>query len=194
MRVIGGSTRGRRLLAGRGQAIRPTSAKVRGAIFSILGSRWGVEGRDILDLFAGSGALGIEAASRGAARVVFVERDREAARILRVNLERCRLTAQTEVVQGAVPGALRRLAGRSAFGGVFMDPPYEAGLVGPTLAELARSGLVSRGGWVVVEHSTSEPVGEAYGELRLTGDRRYGKTALAIFLCDGEDEPHETQR
>jgi 16S rRNA (guanine(966)-N(2))-methyltransferase RsmD len=194
MRVISGSARGRSLQAGRGQAIRPTGAKVKGAIFSILASRHKLEGLDLLDLFAGAGGLGIEALSRGARHVTFVESDAAAARILRRNLERCGLLAQGRLVQAPVPAALRRLAGKGQFGGVFLDPPYEKGLVGTTLAELGSRNLVAPSGWVVAEHSTREAVARVYGPLRLTDDRRYGKTALAIFVCDGEVEPTQAQR
>lgn len=194
MRVITGSARGRPLRAGKGRAIRPTGARLKAAIFSILGSRWGVEGRAVLDLFAGSGALGIEAASRGAARVVFVERDAAAVRILRENVGRCGLQVPMEILAATLPAVLRRPLAGAPFGGVFLDPPYDTGLVGPTLAELGRGGLVAPAGWVVVEHSGGERVADAYGSLRLTDARRYGKTALAIFLCDGENEPHEAQQ
>ena len=194
MRVIAGNARGRRLEAGRGQAIRPTGAKVKGAIFSILASRYAMEGIDVLDLFAGSGGLGIEALSRGARHVTFVEKDAAHARILRGNLERCGLNPQATVVQAALPGGLRRIGSERGFGGVFLDPPYEKGLVEATLTALGHSGLVAPSGWVVVEHSTAEAVRPAYGALRLTIDRRYGKTALAIFLSDGEVQPPETQR
>lgn len=193
MRVISGSARGRSLKAGRGQAIRPTASKTKGAIFSILISRYGLEGEAILDLFAGAGSLGIEALSRGAARVTFVEKDAGAVRILRDNLGRCGLLEQSRVVQAGLPLALRKLAGER-FGGVLLDPPYGRGLVQPTLAELGRLRLVSPGGWVVAEHSADEPVGEAHGDLRLTDARRYGKTALAIFVCDGEVEPTQAKR
>jgi 16S rRNA (guanine966-N2)-methyltransferase len=194
MRVISGSARGRRLQAGRGQAIRPTGAKVKGAIFSILASRYDVEDRLVLDLFAGAGSLGIEVLSRGARGVTFVENDATAARILRSNVERCGLSNQCQVIQASLPAALRRLADKGRYGGVFLDPPYGKGLVGATLCELGRLELVESGGWVVVEHSSDEPVADAYGTLRLTDERRYGKTALAIFLSDGEVEPTQTER
>jgi len=194
MRVIAGNARGRRLEAGRGQAIRPTGAKVKGAIFSILASRFDLDGVVVLDLFAGSGGLGIEALSRGAARVTFVERDAGHCRILRANLERCDLAGRARVVQAELPAGLRRLAGEGPFGGVFLDPPYEKGLLDATLKRLGAAGLVAPGGWVVAERSTAEAVAEAYGPLRLTLDRRYGKTALAIFLSDGEAHSPEAQR
>lgn len=189
MRVIAGQARGRKLQAGRGRAIRPTGSKVRGAIFSILGSRHDLDGIEILDLFAGAGGLGIEALSRGARAVTFVEGDAGAARILRGNLERCGLRDTGRVIQAQLPAALRRLAGKARFGGVFLDPPYGKGLVGATLAQLGQLDLLEPGGWVVAEHAVEEEVAGRYGSLRLTDERRYGKTALAIFLCDGEVQP-----
>lgn len=193
MRVIAGSARGRLLQAGRGQAIRPTASKTKGAIFSILISRYGLDEVAVLDLFAGAGSLGIEALSRGAASATFVDDDATAVRILRTNIERCGLAAQSRVVQATLPAGLRRLAGQR-FGGVLLDPPYEKGLLATTLEELARLELVESGGWVVAEHSLDEPPGEAHGSLRLTDARRYGKTALAIFVCDGEVESSQAER
>ena len=194
MRVIAGSARGRRLRAGRGPAIRPTASKTKGAIFSILASRYEVEGIDILDLFAGAGSLGIEALSRGARSVTFIEKDATAARILRANLEGCRLAGQGRVVQAALPGALRRLDGGARFGGVLLDPPYGRGLAEATLAQLGSLRLLEPGGWIVAEHAVDEPISTSHGSLRLTDARRYGKTALAIFLCDGEVESPQTER
>jgi len=194
MRVIAGHARGRRLQAGRGQAIRPTASKTKGAIFNILFSRYELAGLAVLDLFAGAGSLGIEALSRGAARATFIDNDAQATRILRTNLENCRLSPQGRVVQASLPGALRRLAGGERFGGVLLDPPYDKGLVASTLSELARLDLVEPGGWVVAEHSLDEPPGEVHGRLRLTDARRYGKTALAIFLCDAEVDTTQADR
>ena len=194
MRVIAGRARGRRLRGGPGQAIRPTASKTKGAIFSILFSRYEVDGVAVLDLFSGAGSLGIEALSRGAARATFIDVDPGSIRILRANLESCGFAAESRVVQGSLPAALRRLAGQERFGGVFLDPPYEKGLVQATLGELGRLELVEPGGWVVAEHSLAEAAGEAYGRLRLTHARRYGKTALAIFVCDAEVDPTQAKR
>src|SRR3990172_1727686 len=99
MRVIAGSAKGRRLAASRGLAVRPTSDKVKGAIFSVLGSRFHIESAQLLDVFAGSGALGIEALSRGARTVTFVEHSAAAARVLRENLHRCGFSDRARVLQ-----------------------------------------------------------------------------------------------
>lgn len=182
MRIIAGSARGRRLKTLDGQAIRPTADRVKEALFSIVGSRFDLTGAEILDLFAGSGALGIEALSRGAARVTFVEQSAPALRVLQANLEASRFSPQAAVVRLRVSRALERLQAQAArFDGVLLDPPYESALVGETLALIDRHGLVREGGWVVAEHHVDEPVEEAYGALQLTQSRRYGKTGLALF-------------
>lgn len=188
MRIIAGDARGRRLHSGKGRAIRPTAAKVKGAIFNVVASRFGIEGADVLDLFAGAGTLGIEALSRGARRVTFVEGSAAAVRILRANLDRCQFTARARVIRSPVTAALRRLRDAGAgFDGVLVDPPYDAGWVERTLRELGGGALLRPGGWVVIEHSTREAVGQQYGGLRLTQDRHYGKTALAILTAHGEE-------
>ena len=185
MRVISGTAKGRRLRAGRGLALRPTADKVKGALFNILASRFDLASRRILDLFAGSGNLGIEALSRGAAAVTFVEQSAPAGRILRDNLELCRLGGAARVLPMPVPRALAVLRREGErFDGILLDPPYGQGLVNSTLTTLTASGLVSSGAWVMVEHHVDEPPAAAYGPLRLTHARHYGKTGLALFVMD----------
>jgi len=182
MRVIAGSAKGRRLRTVRGQATRPTSDKVKGALFSILGSRFRLDATDLLDLFAGSGALGIEALSRGAATVTFVEPSAAVARILRDNLHHCGFDALARVIQAPSKRALLQLARRGdRFGGALVDPPYGQGLVERTLRDLAELGLMLPGAWVVVEHHVDEPPPQRCGHLHLTQRWQYGKTGLALF-------------
>src|SRR5438477_9240271 len=114
MRVIAGSAKGRRLRAGTGQALRPTGDKVKGALFSILSSRFALDSARLLDLFAGSGNLGIEALSRGAAHVTFVEESAAAMDILRENVGRCGFAARALLLRLPVARALRHLAGEQA--------------------------------------------------------------------------------
>jgi 16S rRNA (guanine(966)-N(2))-methyltransferase RsmD len=182
MRVIAGAVKGRRLRALRGQAVRPTADRVKEALFSMLESRFDLEGAVLLDLFAGTGALGIEGLSRGAGRVVFVEQDYAARRVLDNNLMACRLAERSEVIGLPVRRALANLeAGGRRFDGVLMDPPYGRELATATLAQLGASPLVTSGGWVAVEHHVDDGLADAYGRLRLTAARRYGKTALTLF-------------
>lgn len=185
MRVIAGTAKGRRLRAGRGLALRPTADKVKGALFNILASRVDLAGAQVLDLFAGSGALGIEALSRGAAAVTFVEQAAAAARVLRENLRLCRFEAQARVLQLPAPRALAVLHREGAcFDGALLDPPYGEGLVTRTMARVADLQLIRPGGWLMLEHALTEAPAEAYGLLRLTQARRYGKTGLAAFVAD----------
>jgi 16S rRNA (guanine(966)-N(2))-methyltransferase RsmD len=182
MRIIAGSARGRRLKTLPGQAIRPTADRVKEALFSILASRVDIAGTEILDLFAGSGALGIEALSRGAARVTFVEQSAPAVAVLRANLEASRFVDQARILRARVDHGLERLALEEArFDGVLLDPPYGSDLVPQTLRRLDELALVRRGGWVLAEHHVDDPLDADYGGLQLTRSRRYGNTGLALF-------------
>src|SRR5262245_2322311 len=124
MRVVAGSARGRTLVAPPGARTRPTTDRVREAIFNALGSRGGVEGEPVADLFAGSGALGVEALSRGAAHVTFVDRDRAARQAIRRNVEACGFADQATIVGLPVERWLAGLAAGARFAVAFCDPPY----------------------------------------------------------------------
>jgi len=185
MRVIAGSAKGRRLQAGRGLVVRPTADKVKGALFNILASRFDIAAAHVLDLFAGTGGLGIEALSRGAAHVTFVENAAAALRVLRRNLETCGFAERARLLPLPVDRALAQLAREHrAFDGVVLDPPYELGLVDRTLAALAHRQLLRPGAWVLAEHHLDERPAAAYGPLRLTQARHYGKTGVALFVTD----------
>ena len=180
--MIAGSARGRRLEAPRGRLVRPTADRVKEALFSILGSRVDLEDAELLDLFAGSGALGIEALSRGAAAVTFVEQEPAARRALSANLERCGVTRRGRVVAQSAQAGLARLAGEgSRVDGVLMDPPYGQGLAERALALLAEGPLLRPDGWVAVEHHVDDHLAESYGTLRLTTTKRYGKTVVSLY-------------
>jgi 16S rRNA (guanine966-N2)-methyltransferase len=185
VRVISGSDRGRRLRAVRGTQVRPTSDRVREALFSILASRFEIQGRRLLDLFAGTGALGIEALSRGAGRVVFVESARGAVRVLSSNLRHLGYLDRAEILAMPVERGLRELARHAVrFDGVFLDPPYGRDLIDPTLRSIVALDLILPGGWVMAETHVEDPIPENAGTLRLTARRRYGKTALALFVAE----------
>lgn len=171
--------------AGRGLALRPTADKVKGALFNILESRFNLESAAVLDLFAGTGALGIEALSRGAAAASFVEQSLTSVRVLRENVRLCGFEERARVLPMSVRRALAQLAReRACFDGVLADPPYERGLLESTLSAVAEHGSVRPGGWVIVEHHTSETPPAACGPLRLTQSRRYGKTGLALYVAE----------
>ena len=182
MRVIAGFLRGRRLAPVKGR-IRPTAAKVREAIFNILGDA--VLKVRVLDLFAGTGALGIEALSRGAKEAVFVEEHPEALKVLRRNLEDLGLLAQAAVLPIPVVTALKKLAvRRERFSLAFLDPPYGGGVAAGVLAALAAADLLSPRAWVVAEHSRRESLPESCGSLARQGLRRYGDTQVAFYVND----------
>lgn len=188
MRVIAGTAKGRRLHSVKGQAVRPTADRVKEALFSMLGSRFDLEGAALLDLFAGSGALGIEALSRGAEHVTFVEQHSGTCRVLRQNVAHCGFDACSTVVCDSVERCLRALAREPAkFNGAFVDPPYGRELAAHSVAELASRSLLEDGAWVVVEHHVDDALASAYGLLHLTHTRRYGKTCLSLFQMNAPD-------
>jgi len=178
MRLTGGLDRGRRLLAPRGAHTRPTAAKVREAIFNILGPP---PDGSVLDLYAGTGALGLEALSRGARRAVFVERDHQALVVLRRNVRELGLEDRATVVGAEVCAVLRRLTSQGErFSWVFLDPPYAKETEG-VLAELSGGDLLTPCAVVIVEHDRRHRPTGSVGSLILTDQRRYGDTELSFF-------------
>jgi 16S rRNA (guanine(966)-N(2))-methyltransferase RsmD len=184
MRIIAGALGGRVLAPVKGRT-RPTAAKVRKAIFDILGPA--VAEAQVLDLFAGTGALGIEALSRGAKQAVFVEDQSSALPGLRRNLEALGLLERSRVFPLPVAAALKKLASQGErFGLVFLDPPYGGGMAQATLTALAAAALLLPQAIVVAEHSRRESLPEAVGVLEQQTLRRYGDTQVAIYLLRRE--------
>lgn len=176
MRIVGGTLGGRVLRAPHGAATRPTSEKVREAIFNILGP---VEGARVLDLFAGSGALGIEALSRGAARATFVDAGKPALAAIRANLRELGLEDRADVLAiDAVAAAGRPPA--APWQVVFVDPPYASDLARRAVTALAPASLAP-GARVVIEHDRRGIPPEALGSLLRTDQRRYGDTMVSFF-------------
>ena len=182
MRVVGGRCKGVRLASFRGRSIRPTSDKVREAVFNILANMLdlGSVGK-VLDLFAGTGAMGIEALSRGAAGAVFVDSDQRAIGIIRKNLEASGLAASARVLKRDFKSAVGCLsASGETFGLVFIDPPYDSSLAPVALEGLLDSGVLAHGGLVVVETSRMSPLGTAIG-YEVLDERRYGDTLVYLL-------------
>lgn len=184
MRVITGSARGRRLKELEGDKTRPTTDRVKEGMFSIL--QFDIEGRRVLDLFAGTGQLGIEALSRGAASAVFVEHRADAVRLIRENLKVTDLSDRAQVVAG---DAMAYLSGvREKFDLIFLDPPYESGLLERTLAHIARFDILSPHGIIVAE----SPAGQALPALShpygIHRTYRYGKIGLTVYHRAGNEE------
>jgi 16S rRNA (guanine(966)-N(2))-methyltransferase RsmD len=188
MRVIGGQRKGRRLLVPKGQAVRPTAARVKESLFNILPHDF--TGMKVLDLYAGTGNLSIEALSRGAAKAVLVDASARSAATIRENLRRSGLAALTEVWVAPAMRALKSLAKRGEkFDMIFLDPPYDQGLVVPSLKALARGDLLCESGRVVAEHSNREALSSRYDSLVLHDQRRYGDTLLSFFKCERKMNP-----
>ncbi len=183
MRIISGKLKGRKLTSFKGQRIRPTSDRVREAVFDILTVEW--DGKEILDLFAGTGGLGIEALSRGARRVVFVENHPQALLVLEKNIKALNLTGNCELVR------LRAEAGVSfvernmwKFDVAFLDPPYGKGLADSALNLIADGGILEKNCVVVVEHHYKETFSEEYRRLKMSDQRKYGETGVSFFISN----------
>jgi len=178
VRITGGTARGILLVAPKGATLRPTSDKVRNAIFQLVGPL--VEEARVLDLYAGTGALGIEALSRGAASAEFVEQDARLCQAIRLNLERAGFTKSGRVHRAKAETAVGFLEG--PFRLVLLDPPYALEGVSEVVAKLNRPGLLQPEALVVWEHSTRDAVQERYGKLELQTQRKYGDTGVSLFV------------
>ena len=186
MRIIGGRAKGRRLKAPKGQALRPTSARVKEALFNILPHD--LSGWRILDLFAGTGNVSLEALSRGAAEALLVDASRSAARAIQENLRSLGFAAKSGVWTAPVLRSLRVLARqRRKFDLIFLDPPYEKDLVKSVMGILAETEILAESGVIVVEHSIRESVEQTYGKVALRDQRRYGTTLLSFFVHRSRD-------
>lgn len=183
MRVITGSARGKRLKTLEGTEVRPTSDKVKEAIFSII--QFDLPEASVLDLFAGSGQLGIEALSRGARHCVFVDKNRNAIACVRENVENCGFLGSSRIVNANSIDYL--YTAKSGIDIALLDPPYEQGLILQALPLLER--IMSLGGIVVCEHETKLELPEKVGNLRLKRKYSYGKTvALTTYVLEGEED------
>jgi len=176
MRVVGGDWRGRTLRAVPGRSTRPTADRVRQSLFDLLGQR--CDGLRVLDLYAGTGALSLEALSRGAAHATLVEQDAKAAQVIQRNAEELGCADRCTLVREGVARALPRLFG--PFDLVFSDPPYALHAAQETLDALARLGLVAPQGRVVLERDRREPGPAAPEGFELAAERRYGDTLVLI--------------
>ena len=184
MRVITGKAKGHRLRVPKGTITRPATDLVRGAIFSILESITSDWTR-VLDLFAGSGALGIEALSRGAGWVDFVEREPRCCDIIRQNLEKTKLGAQAHIYCCNVAKALSFLD--KEYNIILVDPPYSNSSIGSLVTQLATSKLVGTNTTVVVTHSPHLPLNSTYATLNLIKQHRHGDSCIVVY--QKEDKP-----
>ena len=180
MRVISGELKGRRLQTCREKFLRPTSEKVREAVFNILSPF--LTGGLVLDLFAGTGSLGVEALSRGMDRTIFVENNPRVVAILKKNISNCGIENRAEVISLSTSRALKILkAHDERFKLIFLDPPYQENLAGKTLLEIGAAKVLTVDGIVTVEHSSKEVLESVYGNLRRDDQRKYGQTLVSFF-------------
>jgi 16S rRNA (guanine966-N2)-methyltransferase len=196
LRIIAGEYRGRKLSPIRGHLIRPTADRIRESIFNILG----VHTRDavVLDLFAGTGALGLEALSRGAASTVFVDNNKMALSVVRKSIQMMGVDARTQIIRWDIgkdlnciraerqiePGGISTGQGEPSLTGftlVFMDPPYNRDLVGKALIHLSRSDALSEDAVLVVEHSPSEPISKDIPGYHVVDQRVYGRISVSFL-------------
>jgi 16S rRNA (guanine966-N2)-methyltransferase len=182
MRIISGSARGTKLVSLSSSDIRPTLDRVKESFFNQVGPS--LEGLSFLDLFSGSGSMGIEALSRGAEAVVFVEPNPEAQRIVIQNLKKCKIKAERWVLlKYSALMALKTLE-EQRFDLVYLDPPFDDDLYRPTLLGLSSSGILFKNTLVVVEHYHKTALRKNYDKLELYKDRRVGNSCLSFFRLE----------
>ncbi|RLQ95853.1 16S rRNA (guanine(966)-N(2))-methyltransferase RsmD [Falsibacillus albus] len=191
MRVISGTCKGRPLKSVSGNQTRPTTDKVKESIFNMIGPYF--EGGHGLDLFAGSGGLGIEALSRGFEHVIFVDRDNKAFQTIRTNIGLCGFEECSEVYKNDAERALRAVVKREiAFDGIFLDPPYKKQQLTKILSSISKHNLLNENGYIVCEHSSDIILPREIDGLKMIRNETYGLIGVSIYtlaktLMEGKD-------
>jgi 16S rRNA (guanine966-N2)-methyltransferase len=188
VRITGGINRGRKLAQPKGSALRPTSDKVRQAVFNLLGQD--LTGWNVLDLFAGTGAFGVDAISRGAARVVFVDHSKQAVELIHRNIALCGFERKALVVKADLRGDIdfEKAAGNTAFfDAAFLDPPYRSGLVPGVCGRLTAGGVLKPNARIIVETARDEPSAGLVRGLIPVREKIYGDTKISIFFYEDEE-------
>lgn len=183
MRVITGSARGRRLKELKGMETRPTTDKVKESIFNCI--QFDLEDARVLDLFAGTGQLGIEALSRGAGSAVFVDQRADAAKLVRENLDLCGFAQNAQVVCGEAMGYLASL--RTKFDIILLDPPYAADLLERAIAHIAKFDILSPHGIIVAESPANKSLPALSAPYGIYREYRYGQIKVTVYHRDGEE-------
>lgn len=182
MRIVAGKNRGNKLKSPKGLSIRPTSQKVREALFDIIGTS--IQGACFLDLFAGSGAVGVEALSRGARKVVFIEKELKCVKIIKENLEKTKNNQNAIVYKMDYLSGLKLLAKKNyLLDYVFLDPPYNMGLVNISLLEISKLPILNKNSLVIAQHYKKEAVNDKLNNLTLFKQKIYGECCLSLFNC-----------
>ena len=181
IRIIGGELKGRKLVTVSGLKTRPTADRVRESIFNILGDS--VRGARVLDLYAGTGAMGIEALSRGAESVLFADDNKAALAALEKNIKICSLENRANSIKWNIFNNLNIIRSYTpAFNLIFLDPPYNKNMIEPTLLNLGLSRCLENGSQLTLEHSPLEPIPENLTGFKISDQRRYGKTLVSFLI------------
>lgn len=184
MRIITGRARGLSLTVPKTYDVRPTADRVKESLFNIIGSK--IIGAKVLDLFAGTGNLGLESWSRGAAAITFIDESKESLRLVKSNIAKCRAETDCTVIKGSAPQIAERLAAQGQrFDFAFCDPPYNKGWVQQIVAVLERSPFLAAGGYLIVERSAHDPLPPLPSTCELVRGSRYGETAVDFILWRG---------
>jgi 16S rRNA (guanine(966)-N(2))-methyltransferase RsmD len=187
MRVAAGAVKGHKLRSSRGMLLRPTSMKVKEALFNILGER--IKGALFVDFFAGTGNIGIEALSRGADHVVFVENHLPSIKLLKDNLNTCGFKQKATIsVTDAITFLKKAKRWSRKFDILFADPPYHGPLAERFLRHLSKSDMISKNAYVVIEHFHKVPLPDKADDLQLIRRYHYGDTLLSIYQHESKDE------
>ena len=179
MRIISGDYRFRNIAAPEDRSVRPTGDKVKGAMFNIVQDR--INGANVCALFAGSGNLGLEALSRGAARCWFGDNSRQSIRYIRENIRKCGAEEKSGVVQGGSAKTLDRIDGKVDI--FLIDPPYGSGLLVKSIELISEMDLLAEDGVIIAEHERRDDVPDEIGKYRKIKEKKYGIVVLSIFIC-----------
>lgn len=177
MRIIAGDLKGRKLASPKDKSVRPTSNKVKEAIFSMIANYYYDE--VVVDLFAGTGNFGIEAISRGARHCYFGDKSRDSLALIRDNINTCRVQDKSTILAGDYEMVLKRIPEKAQI--IFLDPPYEDGLMISCIELIDDLDLLTEDGYIIAEHSFHEKLPEIVGKYKLVKEKKYGKIAVSIY-------------
>lgn len=177
MRIIAGELKGRKLASPKDEKVRPTSDKVKEAIFSMIADSYYDE--VVIDLFAGTGNLGIEAISRGASHCYFGDKSKDSLTLIRENINTCRVQDKSTILAGDYEMVLKRIPVKAQI--IFLDPPYKDGLMISCINLINQLDLLNEDGYIIAEHSLQEKLPETVGKYQLIKEKRYGKIAVSIY-------------
>lgn len=185
LRIITGKLRGRKLAVPQDRQVRPTSDKVKEAIFSMIASHIG-EGCVCADVFSGTGNLGLEAISRGAARVYFGDKSRDSIRLTRENIKHCGVEEQAVLFAGDYKNTLSRI--RETVDVFFLDPPYAENLLIPCMEAISEQELLSPGGVIIAEHDIKDTLPDRIGSLCKIKEKKYGRIGVTLYAEESANE------